>query len=78
MRRRRLAIAGVFTLVGAMALTPPASALTRGRRPAATGLEVYVGTVDGTDLDQLREAGVDLGHDVGGQTPRATPGSRRC
>ena len=47
MRKTRLAIAGVFTLVGAMVLTTPASA--RPLSEPGTGrdnLEVYVGSVD--------------------------------
>ncbi|WBB46654.1 M14 family zinc carboxypeptidase [Verrucosispora sp. WMMA2044] len=69
MRRTRLAIAGVFTLVGALVLTAPASARPPsdpGGRDGRDGLEVYVGTVDPAQLHQLREAGVDLGH---GATP---------
>ncbi|MEV0330976.1 M14 family zinc carboxypeptidase [Micromonospora echinospora] len=70
MRRTRLAVVGVFTLVGAVALTAPVSA----RPPSeATGrddsLEVYVGTVNPRQLEQLRAAGVDLGHDHRGTGP---------
>ncbi|SCF29341.1 M14 family metallopeptidase [Micromonospora mirobrigensis] len=64
MRRRRLAIAGVFTLVGALALTAPASARPPSDPAARDGLEVYVGTVDAQQLGKLRAAGVDLGHDA--------------
>ncbi|MET8525001.1 M14 family zinc carboxypeptidase [Micromonospora sp. NPDC005172] len=64
MRPRRLAIAGVVTLLGALALAPPASARPPSDPGAREGLEVYVGTVDGKQRDLLREAGVDLGHDA--------------
>ncbi|WFE43953.1 M14 family metallopeptidase [Verrucosispora sp. WMMD1129] len=69
MRRTPLAIAGVFTLVGALVLTAPASARPPsdpGGRDGRDGLEVYVGTVDPAQLHTLREAGVDIGH---GATP---------
>ncbi|MBX7268053.1 immune inhibitor A [Micromonospora sp. Llam7] len=66
MRRTPLAIAGVFTLVGALALTTPASARPPSDPGGRDGLEVYVGTVGPAQLHQLREAGVDIGH---GSTP---------
>ncbi|MDG4798706.1 M14 family metallopeptidase [Micromonospora sp. WMMD1082] len=66
MRRTPLAIAGVFTLVGALALTTPASARQPSDPGGRDGLEVYVGTVGPAQLHQLREAGVDIGH---GATP---------
>jgi hypothetical protein len=61
MRNTPLVIAGVFTLVGALALATPA-----GARPAADPggrdrFEVYVGTVAPGQLDELRRAGLDLG-----------------
>lgn len=62
MRRTRLAIAGVFTLVGALALTAPATAQPGSEPGSRDSLEVYVGTVDPQQLEQLRQAGVDLGH----------------
>ncbi|WP_433532400.1 M14 family zinc carboxypeptidase [Micromonospora sp. CA-263727] len=64
MRRTPLAIAGVFTLVGALALTAPASARPQSDPGGRDGLEVYVGTVGPTQLHQLREAGVDIGHET--------------
>ncbi|GIJ22534.1 M14 family metallopeptidase [Micromonospora lutea] len=64
MRRTPLAIAGVFTLVGALVLTAPASARPPSDPGVRDGLEVYVGTVEPAQLHQLREAGVDLGHDA--------------
>ncbi|MEV0155913.1 M14 family zinc carboxypeptidase [Micromonospora sp. NPDC050686] len=64
MRRRRLAIAGVFTLVGALALTAPASARPPSDPVGRDSLEVYVGTVNAEQLEKLRAAGVDLGHDT--------------
>ncbi|WP_446219617.1 M14 family zinc carboxypeptidase [Micromonospora sp. IBHARD004] len=63
MRRTRLAIAGVFTLVGAMALTAPASARPPSDPGGRDSLEVYVGTVNAEQLDRLRAAGVDLDED---------------
>ncbi|MBQ1024151.1 M14 family metallopeptidase [Micromonospora sp. C95] len=66
MRRTPLAIAGVFTLVGALVLTAPASARPPSDPGGGDGMEVYVGTVDPAQLHQLREAGVDVGH---GSTP---------
>lgn len=66
MRRTRLAIAGVFTLVGALALTTPATARPPSDPGGRDNLEVYVGTVDAGQLDELRRVGVDLGHDHGG------------
>ncbi|MGN9777412.1 M14 family zinc carboxypeptidase [Micromonospora sp. H33] len=63
MRRTRLAIAGVFTLVGALALTAPATARPPSDPTGRDGLEVYVGTVNPEQLEKLRHAGVDLGHD---------------
>ena len=66
MRRRWPATAGVFTLVGALALTAPASARPPSDPGGRDGLEVYVGTVGPAQLHQLREAGVDIGH---GSTP---------
>ncbi|MDM4718312.1 M14 family zinc carboxypeptidase [Micromonospora sp. WMMA1363] len=62
MRRTRLAIAGVFTLVGALALTAPASARPPSDPVGRDGLEVYVGTVSPKQLEKLRHAGVDLDH----------------
>ncbi|MEU5675423.1 M14 family zinc carboxypeptidase, partial [Micromonospora sp. NPDC047753] len=64
MRPRRLAIASVVTLLGALALTPPASARPPSDPGVRDGLEVYVGTVDAKQREQLRAAGVDLGHDA--------------
>ena len=49
----------MFTLVGALALTAPASARPPSDLDARDSLEVYVGTVN---ADQLRGAGVDLDH----------------
>ncbi|MFV2100790.1 M14 family zinc carboxypeptidase [Micromonospora sp. LOL_024] len=66
MRRTPLAIAGVFTLVGVLALTAPASARPPSEPGGRDGLEVYVGTVGPAALHHLREAGVDVGH---GSTP---------
>ena len=71
MRKTRLAIACVFTLVGAMVLTTPASA----RPPSEPGigrdnLEVYVGSVNPEQINILRESGVDVGH-AGGETDKA-------
>lgn len=63
MRRTRLAIAGVFTLVGALALTAPATAQPASEPGSRDSLEVYVGTVDPEQLEKLRHAGVDLGHE---------------
>ncbi|MEV1143633.1 M14 family zinc carboxypeptidase [Micromonospora sp. NPDC049799] len=63
MRRTRLAIAGVFTLVGALTLTTPASARPPSDPDGRDGLEVYVGTVNPEQVEKLRAAGVDLGHD---------------
>ncbi|MGW4462078.1 M14 family zinc carboxypeptidase [Micromonospora sp. NPDC004704] len=66
MRKTRLAIAGVFTLVGVLVLTTPVSA-----KPPATpdggnsNLEVYVGSADAKQIDVLRDSGVDVGHAVG-------------
>ncbi|MFF5214431.1 M14 family zinc carboxypeptidase [Micromonospora sp. NPDC000442] len=84
MRRTPLAIAGVFTLVGALVLTAPANARPPsdpGGRDGRDGLEVYVGTVDPGQLHRLREAGVDLGHgatpDQSGKTEIETVLSRR-
>ncbi|WP_434741360.1 M14 family zinc carboxypeptidase [Micromonospora sp. SH-82] len=62
MRRTRLAIASVFTLVGALVLTAPATAKPPSGPQAQDGLEVYVGTVDPAQLATLRATGVDLGH----------------
>ncbi|MEU1244545.1 M14 family zinc carboxypeptidase [Micromonospora parva] len=81
MRPRRLAIASVVTLLGALALTPPASARPPSDPGARDGLEVYVGTVDAKQREQLRAAGVDLGHDAktdsSGRTTVETVLSRR-
>ncbi|WP_027644274.1 M14 family metallopeptidase [Salinispora oceanensis] len=63
MRRTRLAIAGVFTLVGALALTAPATAQPASEPGSRDSLEVYVGTVDPEQLEKLRQAGADLGHE---------------
>ncbi|MEV6813679.1 M14 family zinc carboxypeptidase [Micromonospora sp. NPDC051296] len=63
MRRTPLAIAGVFTLVGALALTAPASARPPSDPGGRDSMEVYVGTVGPAQLHQLREAGVDIGHE---------------
>ncbi|MCM0674751.1 immune inhibitor A [Micromonospora phytophila] len=63
MRRTRLAIAGVFTLVGALTLTTPAGARPPSDPGGRDSLEVYVGTMNAEQLEQLRGAGVDLGHD---------------
>ncbi|PZG18257.1 zinc carboxypeptidase [Micromonospora craterilacus] len=64
MRRTPLAIAGVFTLVGALALTAPASARPPSDPGGRDSMEVYVGTVGPAQLHQLREAGVDIGHEA--------------
>ncbi|GAB3957733.1 hypothetical protein GCM10027614_73780 [Micromonospora vulcania] len=77
MRPRRLAIASVVTLVSALALTAPASARPPSDPGGRDGLEVYVGTLDAKQLDQLRAAGADLGHDAVAD-PVGRPGSRRC
>ncbi|WBB81591.1 M14 family zinc carboxypeptidase [Micromonospora sp. WMMD882] len=82
MRRRRLAVAGVFTLVGALTLTTPASARPPSDVGGRDNMEVYVGTVGPEQLDKLRAAGVDLGHDhqeagPTGQTTIETVLSRR-
>ncbi|MFF4878507.1 M14 family zinc carboxypeptidase [Micromonospora sp. NPDC000668] len=81
MRPRRLAIVGVVTLVGALALTAPASARPPSDPGGRDGLEVYVGTLDATQVDRLRAAGVDLGHDAeaapDGRTQVETVLSRR-
>ncbi|TDC40826.1 M14 family metallopeptidase [Micromonospora sp. KC213] len=68
MKRTRLAIAGVFTLVGALALTAPATARPSSDPDGRDSLEVYVGTLDPAQLAKLRAAGVDLGHDHHGTT----------
>lgn len=62
MRRTRLAIAGVFTLVGALALTTPANARPSSEPDSRDSLEVYVGTVNPEQLEKLRHAGADLDH----------------
>ncbi|WP_405095303.1 M14 family zinc carboxypeptidase [Micromonospora sp. NBC_01412] len=66
MKKARLAIAGVLTLVGALALTPPAGARPPSDPAGRDGLEVYVGTVTPEQREKLRAAGVDLGHDQRG------------
>ncbi|MGW1060280.1 M14 family zinc carboxypeptidase [Micromonospora rubida] len=66
MKKTRLAIAGVLTLVGALALTPPAGARPPSDPAGRDGLEVYVGTVTPEQREKLRAAGVDLGHDQRG------------
>ncbi|TDB77803.1 M14 family metallopeptidase [Micromonospora sp. KC723] len=63
MRRTPLAIAGVFTLVGALTLTAPATARPSSDPGGRDSLEVYVGTLDAGQLAKLRASGVDLGHD---------------
>ncbi|MEV4756640.1 M14 family zinc carboxypeptidase [Micromonospora sp. NPDC049559] len=60
MRLRPLAVAGVFTLVGALALTAPATAAPPSDPAHHDRLEVYAGTVDAKQLDELRAEGVDL------------------
>ncbi|MFC8620169.1 M14 family zinc carboxypeptidase [Micromonospora purpureochromogenes] len=82
MRPTRLAIAGVFTLVGALALTAPASARPPSDPDGRDSLEVYVGTLDPQQLEKLRASGVDLGHDqrgtdAGGATRVETVLSKR-
>lgn len=62
MRRTRLAIVGVFTLVGALALTTPANARPSSEPDSRDSLEVYVGTVNPEQLEKLRHAGADLDH----------------
>ncbi len=62
MRKSRLAIAGVFTLVGAMALAVPAGADPRADPARRDNLEVYVGTLNPGELNELRESGVDVSH----------------
>ncbi|MEV1289151.1 M14 family zinc carboxypeptidase [Micromonospora sp. NPDC049679] len=62
MRRARLATACVLTLVGAMALTAPASARPPSDPGGRDSLEVYVGTLNPKQLDELRDVGVDLDH----------------
>ncbi|MFF3866442.1 M14 family zinc carboxypeptidase [Micromonospora sp. NPDC001898] len=66
MKKTRLAIAGVLTLVGALALTPPAGARPPSDLAGRDGLEVYVGTVTPEQREKVRAAGVDLGHDQRG------------
>ncbi|GGM04741.1 M14 family metallopeptidase [Micromonospora yangpuensis] len=65
MRRTRLAIASVFTLVGALVLTAPANAKPTAAPGGHDSLEVYVGTVNPQQLEKLRATGADLGHDHG-------------
>jgi hypothetical protein len=60
MRQTPLATACVFTLVGALALTAPASARPPTDPAVRDSLEVYVGTLDPKQLAELRGAGVDL------------------
>ncbi|NBE84194.1 M14 family metallopeptidase [Micromonospora rubida] len=66
MKKARLAVAGVLTLLGALALTPPAGARPPSDPTGRDGLEVYVGTVTPEQREKLRAAGVDLGHDQRG------------
>ena len=60
MRKTRLAIACVFTLVGAMALTTPATARPPSDPAGRDKLEIYVGTVSPKQIEELRETGVDV------------------
>lgn len=60
MRTARLATACVLTLVGAMALTGPASAQLPSDLGSRDSLEVYVGTLNPEQLEELRGTGVDL------------------
>src|SRR5688572_1649719 len=53
MRKTPLAIASVFILVGALALTPPAAAAPPPDPGGRDGLEVYVGTVNPQQLEKL-------------------------
>ncbi|MBO4205817.1 M14 family metallopeptidase [Micromonospora echinofusca] len=84
MRKTRLAIASVFTLVGAMALTAPVTAQPPSAPDARDRLEVYVGTVTPKQLDELRAVGVDLGHShvsadqVGNTTVEAVLSTRQA
>lgn len=66
MRKARLAPASVFILVGAMALTAPATAAPPSPPDGVDSLEVYVGTMGREQLDRLREAGLDLSHAANG------------
>ncbi|MEH1015185.1 M14 family zinc carboxypeptidase [Micromonospora sp. CPCC 206060] len=84
MRKTRLAIASVFTLVGAMALTAPVTAQPPSTPDTRDRLEVYVGTVTPKQLDELRAVGVDLGHShvsadqVGNTTVEAVLSTRQA
>jgi murein tripeptide amidase MpaA len=60
MRKTRLAIAGVFTLVGVMVLTTPVSARPPSAPAGHGNLEVYVGSVDAKQIDVLRDSGIDI------------------
>ncbi|MGA3541123.1 M14 family zinc carboxypeptidase [Micromonosporaceae bacterium DT194] len=72
MRTKRLTLVCVLTLVGALAVPPPATA-DPGPAPGATDqLEVYTGTLDGVGLERLRQAGVDLGHSRRDATAQGT------
>jgi hypothetical protein len=57
----RLAIACVFTLVGASALAVPASARPPSQPDGRDSLEVYVGTLNPKQFEELRTVGVDIG-----------------
>ena len=73
MGRRELAIAGVVTLLGALALTPPASA----RPPSGAGirrLEIRRAVSTAKQRGVPRAAGVDLGHDSEGGDGGAATG----
>ncbi|MFK3980837.1 M14 family zinc carboxypeptidase [Micromonospora sp. NPDC050397] len=66
MRKTRLAIAGVFTLVGVMVMTTPVVAAPPAAPSGGQGnLEVYVGSADAKQIDVLRNNGVDVGHAIG-------------
>ncbi|SDY94572.1 Immune inhibitor A peptidase M6 [Micromonospora pattaloongensis] len=62
MRKTPLATACVLTLVGALALTTPASARPPSDPGGRDGLEVYVGTLNPQQLEQLRSTGVEPNH----------------
>lgn len=70
MRKTPLAIASVFVLVGALALTAPVTAAPPSDSGGRDSLEVYVGTLDQQQLETLRGAGVDV-TDTPTETDRA-------